>query len=445
MTGSHGSSWREHLGVLTERNFRLFFTGYSTSLVGAAMVPVALTFAVLQEGGSTNDVGYVLAAQTVPLVALLLAGGVLADRLPRKAVMVSADLVRCGSQLLLAVLLITGSPPLWVFMVLAGVLGAGQALFNPALTGLIPQVSSPGRLQDANALRGLAGSTGQIIGPAAAGLIVAVGGAGWAIAIDAATYAVSAYCLARLRLPTGGVPSSQTFLSQLRAGWQEFRSRTWLWVIVLQFSLFHLVAYAPFMVLGAVVTRTSLGGATAWGLILTAQGVGALVGGLAVLSVRPTRPLVVATLGTVMFALPTALLAIPASTPLIAAAAAVSGAGMAVFAALWDTSLQREVPAVALSRVSAYDWLGSTALIPIGYAVAGPLAAALGVSGALWLAVAWMIASTVAVLAVPSVRHLSSPADGAGTSEDLGEPQPAPAPQPVDPPTLPPASTGRVR
>ena len=192
MTGTQPGGWRGRFGALAERDFRLFFTGYATSLVGAAMVPVALTFAVLQQGRSAEDVGYVLAAETVPLVILLLAGGVIADRLSRRAVMIGSDVIRCASELLLAVLLLTGSPALWVFMVLAGVIGAGQAFFNPALTGLLPFVVSPGRLQQANALRGVASSTAQIAGPAAAGLIVAAGGAGWAIAIDGATYAVSA-------------------------------------------------------------------------------------------------------------------------------------------------------------------------------------------------------------------------------------------------------------
>ena len=274
------------------------------------MVPVALTFAVLQQGRSAEDVGYVLAAETVPLVILLLAGGVIADRLSRRAVMIGSDVARCASELLLAALLLTGSPALWVFMVLAGVIGAGQAFFNPALTGLLPFVVSPGRLQQANALRGVASSTAQIVGPAAAGLIVAAGGAGWAIAIDGATYAVSAVCLARLHLPAQAPPPRESFAAQLRTGWTEFRSRTWLWVIVVQFGLFDLLAYAPFMVLGAVIADRTLGGATAWGLILAAQGGGSIVGGLAILRARPRRPLVVATLGTFTFAGPVALLAL---------------------------------------------------------------------------------------------------------------------------------------
>ncbi len=413
MSRRRGTGRRE-LGVLAERNFRLFFLGYTTSLVGAGMVAVALTFAVLEKGRSTADVGYVLAAETVPLVVLLLAGGVVADRLSRKTVMISADVVRCGSELLLAALVLTGSPPLWVFMVLAGVIGAGQAFFNPALTGLLPLVASPGRLQQANALKGVATSTGQIVGPALAGLIVAAGGAGWAIAIDGATYAVSALCLARLRLPPRPIPARESFLGQLRTGWREFSSRTWLWVIVAQFGLFHLLVYAPFMVLGAVVANRTLGGATAWGLILTAQGVGSIVGGLAVLRVRPRRPLVAATIGTFAFAGPVALLAVQAPTGWVAAAAAVSGIGLAVFGTLWDTTLQQHVPVAALSRVSAYDWLGSVALVPLGYALAGPLASRFGVGGTLWLAAGWTVLGSAVVLAVPSVRRLRSVSGAVG-------------------------------
>ena len=400
---------RHGFGVLAERDFRMFFTGYTTSLIGAAMVPVALTFAVLQKGRPTSEVGYVLAAETVPLVVLLLAGGVVADRFSRRTVLISADVVRCVSELLLAALVITGSPPLWVFMVLAGVIGAGQAFFNPALTGLLPLVASTEHLQQANALKGVASSTGQVVGPAAAGLIVAAGGAGWAIAIDGATYAISALCLTRLHLPAVPAGERERFVTQLSAGWTEFRTRTWLWVIVTQFGLFHLLVYAPFMVLGAVVANTTLGGATSWGFILTAQGAGAILGGFAVLRTRPRRPLVSATLGTFAFTGPVALLALRAPTGAIAAAAAVSGVGIAVFGTLWDTTLQQHVPADVLSRVSAYDWLGSVALIPLGYALTGPLASTVGITGTLWLAAAWTVLGSAATLAVPAVRQLGAP------------------------------------
>ena len=394
--------------VLAERDYRLFVLGYSASLAGSAMVPVALTFAVLNEGHGTADVGYVLAAETVPLVALLLVGGVIADRFGRRATMLAADAGRLVSEGLLAVLLLTGSPPLWVFMVLAGVLGAGQALFNPALTGLIPEIVQTERLQQANGLLGVAASTAQVVGPSLAGVIVAAGGAGWAIAVDAASYAVSGLCLLALRsaarAPAPAEPAS--LLNQLAAGWQEFRSRTWLWLIVAQYALFNALAFAPFMVLGAIVARDHLGGAVAWGAILATFGAGSIAGALAALRFRPRRPLVAATLGTAVFALPLGLIAVPGSTVAIAAAAGAAGFGVSIFATLWDTTMQRTIPAAILSRVSAYDWFGSVAFVPLGYLLAAPLASALGDRGALLLGAAVVIGSCAVVLASRSVRGL---------------------------------------
>ncbi|HXP53685.1 MAG TPA: MFS transporter [Streptosporangiaceae bacterium] len=394
------------LGVLGERNFRLFFTGYITSLVGSAMVPVALTFAVLNQGDGTDAVGYVLGAETVPLVALLLLGGVVADRVPRRVAMIGADLIRFASEGLLAVLLLTGSAPLWTLLVLAAVLGIGQAFFNPAMTGLMPEMVSAERLQPANALRGLASSAGQVFGPALAGVIVATGGAGWAIAIDALTYAVSAACLLRLTIPPRPPAEPSSMLAQLAGGWHEFRSHTWLWVIVAQFATWNALCFAPFMVLGAITAHDRLGGAGPWGVILSALGAGSILGGLLSVRLRARRPLVTATLGVAIFTLPLALIAVPTATVLIAVAAGLAGVGFSVFGTLWETTLQREIPRAVLSRVSAYDWFGSVAFVPVGYLIAAPLASLLGLRTALFFAAAWAAASCAAVLAVPGVRNL---------------------------------------
>jgi MFS family permease len=408
MGNSRHRGMTEQLGVLGERNFRLFFTGYATSLFGAAMVP--LTFAVLNQGYGATDVGYVLAAETVPLVGLLLAGGVVADRFPRRVSMLGADLVRFGSEGLLAVLLLTGSPRLWVFMVLAGVLGAGQAFFNPAMTGLMPEMVSSERLQAANGLRGVASSTGQILGPSVAGIIVATGGAGWAIAIDSATYAVSAACLWRLAIPPRPASAPSSLISQLAGGWREFRSRTWLWVIVAQFATFNALSVAPFMVLGAVIAHDHHGGAAAWGAILAVFGVGSIAGGLIAVRLHVRRPLVTATIGAAVFAVPVALIALPAATFLVAGAAGLAGIGQSIFSTLWETTLQKEVPGEALSRVSSYDWLGSVAFVPLGYILVGPLASLLGTRTTLLFAAAWATASCAAVLTTRSVRGLTSAA-----------------------------------
>ena len=411
--------FRSWAGVLAERDFRLFFTGYLTSYFGSQLVPVAVTFAVLNNGGSAADVGYVLAAETVPLVVFLLVGGVIADRLPRRAVMIGADLLRTASQGALAGLLLTGHPALWQFMVLLAATGAGMAFFSPAMTGLIPQVVSAAGLQQANALNGLSQSLGTVAGPAVGGVLVAGVGPGWAVAADAVTYLVSAYCLARVSVPLVAAAGQATFLAQLRLGWREFRSRAWLWAIVVSAALWHLLAYAPFIVLGAVVAKADLGGARAWGAILAAQGVGAVVGGLVMLRLRPPRPLLTATLALFPYAVPMCLLAVRAPVVAVAAGSFAAGWGLSMFSVLWDTTMQREIPPAVLSRVSAYDWFGSVAFLPLGYAITGPLAGWLTITGTLWAAAGWTVVTTSLVLAVPSVWRLRAPT-----------PAPAPAPAP---------------
>lgn len=394
-------------GVLAERDFRLFFTGYLVSLAGSAMVPVALTFAIFEQGGGPGTVGLVLSAETAVLVALLLAGGVMADRLERRRVMIWADVIRCVAQLVLAGLLATGHAGLPALMGLAAVLGAGQAFFGPAIVGLVPQVASAARLQDANALLGVAKSVGQVGGPALAGLVVAAGGAPWAILLDALSYAVGAACLARLALPPHArAEAAEPFLLQLRLGWTEFRSHTWLWIIVAQFAFFHMLVLAPAMVLGAAVAAASLGGAAAWGLVLSCQGVGSVLGGLWSMRLRPERPAAWMTVATFAGVPALVLLAEPGPLWAVAVAAGLWGGGLAVFTTLFDTTMQREIPPASLSRVSSYDWLGSFALIPVGYALTGPIAGVLGTRGTLLFAAAWLAATSALVLAMPAVHGL---------------------------------------
>jgi predicted MFS family arabinose efflux permease len=403
----------EQLGALREREFRLLFFGQSISLLGDGMVPLAISFAVLGLTGSASDVGFVLAARWGPLVAFLLVGGVFADRLPRRAVMIAADLVRFAGQGVAAALLITGDARVWQLVLLQAVHGAASGFFSPASTGLLPQTISAGRLQEANALAGLARSTGNIAGPAIAGALVATVGSGWAIAADAATFAVSALFLAQLRLAIHDRAPNQTFFRDLVAGWDEFRKRTWLWAVVLWAALYNMLAAPSFLVLGVVVAERALGGPSAWALITSVFGFGSLVGGLVALRIRPRRPLVLALAGVFFQAPPLALLAVEAPAGVIAVFAFIAGAAFALFLPLWETTLQREVPPAALSRVSSYDWFGSLAFLPLGYALVGPIAAQLGVSATLWLAAVWALASTSAVLALPSVRRLRAPSASA--------------------------------
>jgi MFS family permease len=396
------------LGVLAHRDFRLYFIGRATSFIGTGMIPVALSFAVLGRGGSTSEVGWVLSAEVFPLALFLLVAGVIADRLNRRAVMLGADLLRCVAQGVLAGWLLLGRPPLWGFLVLEFTVGIGTAFFTPAMTGLIPQVTTPDTLHQANALNGAAQWGGTLIGPAIAGVLVATVGSGWAVAADACSYAVSAGCLFGLRVGWAGATGGQeeTILRQLVAGWQAFRSRTWLWSVVTQFCTLGLLAFPPFFVLGAVVAKQSLGGAVSWGIVLACQGAGATLSAVIMLRVQPRRPMLAGELAMVPWALVLATLALRAPTPAIAVAGFASGAGFGVFGPVWDTTMQRQLPPEVLSRASAYDWFGSMVLLPVGFAVEGWMSSWLGVDGALWLGAAWLLVTIAAVLAIPSVRTM---------------------------------------
>jgi MFS family permease len=395
------------MGALHERNFRLYFFGQLTSAIGSGMTPVALAFAVLGlRHGSASEVGAVLAAETVPLVIFLLAGGVAADRFGRRRVMLAADVLRATAEAALGAWILLGSPPLWGFLVLSALVGSGMAFFMPALTGLIPQIVSPERLTQANALNGLTFSIGGIIGPALAGVIVATTSPGWAILADGISYVLSVASLAALRLSPAVAPDSESFYAHLRRGWSEFWSRTWLWAIVVSASIFNLVVWAPYFVLGAVIAKASLGGATAWGTILGAQGAGAVIGGVAMLRVRFKRPLVVGTLALLAWPIPLLTLAYLAPVYVIAIGSFLGGVSFAVFDTQWQTTMQREIPREVLSRVSAYDWFGSLVFLPLGYAVVGPVASAVGAHGVFVFGSACLVLGVGAIVAIPAVRHM---------------------------------------
>jgi MFS family permease len=413
----------ESLDVLRAREFRLLFSGQAVSVLGDRMAVVALAFAVLEIGGSASEVGLVLAAGAFPLVATVLAGGVVADRASRRAVMVAADLARVASQGAMAALLIVGVAEVWMLALVAGVTGAATGFFSPASTGLLPEVVLAEQLQPANGLRVSAVSTGEILGPVVGGVLVTAAGAGWAIAIDAVTFAVSAACLAMLRVPTRVAAQRRSFVADLREGWIAFRSRRWVWTFVVYFAIVN-VLWGAWGVLGPIVAERDLGGATAWGTILAAVGVGALAGSLLATRVKPHRPLLLAALADGLFALPLAFMAAATSVPLIACGAALSGAGMALAISVWESTLQRHVPGESLSRVSSYDWFGSLAFYPLGLAVWGPIAAVIGVSVSLWLAFGLAVFLTLVLISVPDIRHL--PAAAPAVTAAVGNPAESP-------------------
>jgi MFS family permease len=391
--------------VLANQNIRRFLIGETASSIGSGMVPVAVTFAALATYNSTSSVGFVLAAGAVPLVAFLIIGGAIADRVGARKAMLAADILRSAAQLGLGLWIVFGHPSLLGFMLLQAFVGVGTGVFMPASTALIPALADKRTLQQANAFRHLASSFGRLLGPAVAGVVVARASPGWAIVIDGLSYALSVGFLWSLRLLPGVAASGGTLIVQLRQGWHEFWTRDWLWAIVGQAGLLGISAWPVFYVLGAVVARASLGGAAVWGLILSAMGAGTIVGGLLSLRLNTRRPLLIVALIPAFWFLPLLGLAFDAPAATIALAAFVVGAGGSVSMSLWDTTMQTEIPPAVLARVSSYDLTTSFALLPIGYAAVGPVSIALGIQRTFLLAVVIVLLAVLAVLILPSVTR----------------------------------------
>ncbi|HEY4854604.1 MAG TPA: MFS transporter [Streptosporangiaceae bacterium] len=406
-------------GVLRERNFRRFFVGYATSLLGTSMSAVAVAFAVLDSGGTAAGLGYVFAAGIVPQVIFMLGGGVIADRFGRRRAMLAADAVRCCAQAALAAALFLGHPRIWVFVLLAGLVGTGDAFFGPALSGLTVEIASSGQRANANALLSVANSAARVAGPALAGILVAVAGPAVVIACDAASYGASVFALGLLRLPGAARRSGRSPLADLAEGWAEFRSRAWLVITTVQFTLFNLLTWGPFLVLGPVVSKAYLGGAGGWGAVMAALGGGSILGGLLALGRRPRRPVAAATASTFGYAVPGALLALHAPVAAVAAGALVAGLGSGLGQAFDATAIQQQVPAGALSRVSAFETVTAFAFGPLAFAAAGPVAAVVGPGTVLGFGAAWSALSSAVALALPAIwavtwRERAEPASAAG-------------------------------
>ncbi|MCW3017172.1 MAG: transporter [Solirubrobacterales bacterium] len=400
-----------------EPQFRRLFVGMSLSAFGDRITFVALPFAVLAIGGGAGEVGIVAAAASVPFVVFTLAGGVIADRVRRHRLMLLTDLVRLVTQSIAAYLLISGTAEVWHLAVLFAVFGTADAFFSPAVTGLLPLTVAPQHLQAAGGLRSLVMSTGMVLGPAVAGVLIAVAGAGYALAVDAATFAASAAALATLhpREPEPGDPEADAaaanFLRELREGFAEVRSRSWVWSGLIGIGVYHVVVLPSIFVLGPVLAEQELDGASSWAIVTAAFGVGAIVGDLLVIRLRLARPLLVGTCGLAVASCQALIIGSGLPVEGIAALEAVTGAAVSIYFTLWELSLQQHIPERSLSRVSSYDYMVSSGLMPVGLALAGPASAAFGLHATLHAMTIIAVPVALALLAVPAVRTLRAPPD----------------------------------
>jgi MFS family permease len=411
---------RAAVGALAERNFRLLFASSTISGLGDGISVVALVFAVLQVSDSAIALGLVLAARQVSDAAIVLAAGVWADRLPRHLVLIAVAVVQGIVQAVTGALVLTGSATIAMLVGLQAIYGLAEGFYLPASTGLIPATISPGRLQQANALLGLSRNATRIVGPAIGGAIVAAGSPGSALLIDAASFALGALLLVPLRLPRrDDVVESKSFFRELRQGWNEFRRQTWIWTTIVFFGIGNF-AFASYWVLGPIIAKQDLGGAPAWAALTAAFSVGALVGGLVAIRIRPKKPLAASCMAAWVFLLqPLGMgLGLPLWTLIVFSV--LAGCGLAVHITLWFTVFQQNVPEESLSRVSSYDSFGSFVLLPLGAALAGPISTVIGVQETL-LAASFVIAVTQAIVfaqpSVHAIRRRDEPAGPARNAE----------------------------
>ncbi|HEX9066160.1 MAG TPA: MFS transporter [Streptosporangiaceae bacterium] len=394
-------------GALRSRNFRLLAGCDVISGTGNAVAFVAIPFAVLAIGGSAADVGYVATAAMIPMIVFMLLGGVAGDRFPRHKVIVIANSAQALAQGVAAGLVFAHQAHVWELLVLAAVRGTGLGFYFPAAQGLLPQTVPEEDRAQANAISRIGRNSSGIAGAALGGLLVGAAGPAWGLAVDAASFAAAAALRAGMRFPPMPPdPDQESTLHQLREGWREFAARRWLWAIVGEFTIMTAVIAGTIDVLGPVVADRQLGGASAWGVILAGYGAGAVIGGLIMVRLRPQRMLAVASAAAGVFAALLFALAVPLPAAATTGVAVIVGVTSEIFAVNWVTTMQQEIPARLMSRLSAYDALGSFALAPVGVAAAGPIALAFGTPATLTAGGVIIIALTFAVLGVPEVRSM---------------------------------------
>lgn len=410
---------RDGLALLRQRDFARLFGAYLITHAGSAMAPIALAFGVLELTGSTSNAAWVIAAPVAAQILILMVGGALADRTSRQRILVRADFVSALSQAIVATLFLTGTAGLPLLVGLMLVNGGALAFHQPASVGFIPQVVAPGDIHAANALLGTARSAAMMIGAALAGLLVGTVGPGPTLALDAFSFALAGGMIAGIRARDQAPTAQASLFTDLKIGWQEFTSHDWLWTIVLQFSVLIMGVEALFGLVGPATARDALGGARDWGFVMACFGAGTIAGGGLTLRLRIERPMFVATLAIFLWAPLPILLTGPAALPWLFGAAFVMGMAAQLFGVLWYTTLHTRIPPDLLSRVSAYDHLGSIVLAPVGVVVAGQLYDAIGGEATLWLIVSAIVTPTALVLLVPGVRALrSGPAEPASAAHE---------------------------
>ncbi|MEU4639410.1 MFS transporter [Micromonospora sp. NPDC023814] len=418
--------------------FRYLAAGRLVNMLGNGVAPIALAFAVLDLTGSVRDLGLVVGARSLMTVLFVLFGGVVADRIPRRLVLVGSNVLGALTQAAVAALVLTGTATIPLLLALGAANGIVSALSQPASAAATPQTVPPELIQPANALIRLGINAGMIGGAALGGLLVAAVGPGWGLAIDALTFAIAALAFAGVRVGASPAKSTRTsIVADLREGWTEFTARTWVWVVVLGFMVLNAALAGGVNVLGPAVADETIG-RSAWGVVLAAETAGMVVGGLIALRIRVRRLLLLGV--ACMFAESFLLLGLALAPTVVVLVSAGVAVGIAVeqFAVAWDTSIAQHIPADRLARVYSYDMLGSWVAIPLGQIAVGPVAAAIGTRDTLLILATLVVLSVLGMLASRDVRRLRAvaparAADAAQTEPADDGPSDSPTTKPAEP------------
>lgn len=418
-------TWASAARPLRQRNFAWYFASRFVNTLGNMMATIALTFAVLDITDSAAALGQVLAAHTIPMIVLLLWGGVISDRFPRELVIQLSNVASAITQGLIAFLVLTGSAELWMLIALSVVHGAVSAISFPAMASLLPQLVARAELQPANALMSLTRNGLTVLGPTLGALLVVGFGSGWALAIDAAAWLISALLLIPVKVPRLDTDTKQkSTFDELREGWTFFTSTTWLWAVVLGFGFLNMITNGAFFVLGPVVAEDTIG-RQGWGYVLSAEALGLLAMAVVLLRVPLKRPLFWGMLAVSFASVPMVVLGLNPHLVALVIAGFVAGAGIEVFSMGWNLAMQENIEDRMLSRAYSYDALGSFVAMPIGQLAWGPLGAAFGnsrvlvISGVAYAAIALLVLTSRSVRDLPR-RAAPDPAAGVALAAPAG-------------------------
>ena len=396
--------------VLAQRYLKRFLAARLISSFGNGMSPIALAFGILHlRGGSPTQLGWVLGSATIAMMVMAPFGGVIADKFGRVRMVGATDIWGSLGLYLQAAFFLTGHVPIWVFLVANINFGLSWGIFWPASSGVMAAICKDEGLQKANSLQNFISNGSMILGAAVGGFIVSAWGAATGLFIDAATFTIAGLLVSSFGHIVAKRPEDEnSMIDDLVHGWKVFLSFPWVVAIIAGTSFLMMAWAMGESVLGPLIANQHFHGAKSWAIVLSAESVGYLVGSIIGLRINFTYPMrwmagLMSVLGLYLFAL-----AHPTSLALITASAFIWGIALDIISSVWMTALAREVPREALSRVSSFDAIGSFALRPVGLIIAGPLAAAIGITATLNWATALVLVIAVCLLCLPQVRNMKA-------------------------------------